>query len=1268
MQNLFAKLALVAIFLSAPFALQAQDNAAMTGVVTDASGAVVPGTDVTLSNPLTGAKFTQTTDKKGSYRFANVPPGAGYKANFTHDGFSAAEFSNITLSVAITRTQDAKLVVGSNETVEVSAAGSNVTLDTSDASIGNNIDPQELQSLPVYDRTSGITTLFALQPGVDSTTGAVTGARIDQSEVTLDGMDVNEIAAGFTFQIVGNAPVDSVDQFTGTVAGLIPSVGTGSGGQFQLVTKSGTNQFHGNLNEYHRDTTTEANTYFNNLVGNPRTPLIRNQFGGSIGGPVIIPKLYNGKDKLFFFFNYGGSRIIESASTERTVPLANLHGPNPTLNYINTSSDDCGDSTRLNPATQTSPCVTALSIAQVKGFDPQGKGFNPAILSLINSRYPLPNDFSAGDGINTGGYVFSYPANQFENTYVGRVDYNITPTQKIFGRFNIDRENGFNDFPEFPKDPVTHPQMTSSYSYVVSHVWTIGQNKVNQFYYGDTIEKFNTPDTFNPPGADQFTISGFDGPYTAVDGQKRRIPNPEVRDDFNWQIGSHNLTFGGTFKFPKTTSEHINDFNLPVIGLGGGIAGGLGDNTGFRPDDISTGDTELTDYDSLFASTLGVIGDVSRNYTYTSSGAANPPGTGSDRTYRYYQTEAYLGDTWKVNSKLTLSYGVRYQFYSVPYETHGLQSALAPGSPDFDTYIKDRLAQGAAHDTSNGGLPFYTFVLGGKANNGPPMYAPNYKDFAPRFAFAYNPSPKTVINGSAGIVYDRTVISSVLFLQDQVNPLFGNNADNGLSTDGTDALLNNPRVGTNLSYPASTIPASSAITLPFTPNVDGGVPFGLSNGAETFFIQPKLKDPYSIALNFGIQQEFPGHIIMKLNYSGRLGRRLLATADAAQVIDYSDKVSGQSLSSAFGSVTTQVRAGGDPESDAGLTAQPWFENVLRPNVGVHNGYANNTSLAADVAAAYPTRGDLSDWLYILARDGLLPTNVGIPAQFGTIGALTNKGSSTYNGLLLTVDKNVSQGLTFGFNYTWSHSIDNTSLSANNNAFYTDTGFICDDLHPRACRGNSDFDVTQEITADFVYDLPFGHGRTFQAAAPQWLDEAIGGWSFSGLPSYRTGLAMNVYADAFLSSFSNYDPAIFTGNKNDLSSHINKTSDGTVHLFGGGAAGATKALSDFRGPIGIEYGQRNYFRGPGAFYFDAGLGKTFPIIQNKLNLKFRADAFDLFNHPVFNTPGTTGASGAQSSSLNIVTSASNFGSINTTDLNAVGGHSARVAQFSLRLEF
>jgi hypothetical protein len=305
MRNLFTRSAVLKFSLAALLMLfatltRAQDQASITGTVTDASGAVVSGATVILQNPAKSASYKAVTNGLGAYTFVNVAPGPGYKLAVTASGFKSNVTTGIYLNVSATQTVNVKLTVGgAAETVEVSAASENVTLNTTDATIGNNFQVQMINDLPIQDRDNP-SALFFQQPGVTSD-GAVTGARTDQTHVTLDGLDVDDRGTGEFGVVTGNAPVDSVQEFRGVTAGETSNFDSGGGGQFQLVTKSGSNAFHGALFEYNRNTDTEANYWFNNNAGVARPALIRNQFGGNIGGPIK-------HDKAFFFLEYNGRR------------------------------------------------------------------------------------------------------------------------------------------------------------------------------------------------------------------------------------------------------------------------------------------------------------------------------------------------------------------------------------------------------------------------------------------------------------------------------------------------------------------------------------------------------------------------------------------------------------------------------------------------------------------------------------------------------------------------------------------------------------------------------------------------------------------------------------------------------------------------------------------------------------------------------------------------------------------------------------------------
>ncbi len=1243
--------------------LQAQSSSSITGVVRDASGAVIPNAAVTLSNPRTGIKFTATGDSVGAYRFPVVPPNEGYTLTVSHQGFATTDIKDMTLQVAITRTQDVKLEVGNTTTVEVTASNQEVTLNTTDNTIGNNFDVEQLNELPVQARNS-VAALFYLQPGVTST-GSVTGARTDQTQVTLDGMDVNDISTGQTFYSTVGAPVDAIQEFRGTVAGQQPANVSGGGGVFQLVTKNGTNKFHGNLNEYHRDPTTQANTWFldNIIPGTPsqKTKQVQNQFGGNIGGPVRIPKLYDGRDKLFFFFDFNNGRTAQTSQALRTVPTDTFRAGQ--IGYINNTAG-CTNSARLSSAPQ---CISYLSPAQIKALDPQGTGESAALFTYVNSRYPHVNDAAAaGDGYNTGGYRFTqkYLTNLYN--YIGRIDYNLTSKQHILIRGIYNHVDGLQALNQFDVDAAAaggpvYPNATRSYGYVLSHVWQIGSNKVNQFYYGDTINVLKFPVNYRPTGTSSFVFTPLTAPNGSLSSQSRRVPIPEIRDDFNWQLGKHSFQIGGTFKFIKTHSNLTNDYDFVTVGTGGGTTAL---NAALRPADISTDSTVNSRFDSADVFSLGVVSAQSRNYNYDAAGSAYASGSGSQRAYRSYQTELYVGDTWKASPSLTLTYGVRWQLFTTPYEALGRQTNQ---NYSFDDYFSARVAQSAASTSGNTAVPFITYTLGGKANNSAPAFNQSYKDFAPRLGFSFNPQNhrSTVVNGGFGVVFDRSVYNALNFVQDQLSYFFANTQaySYGSSTPAL-SLTNDPRLGASLAIPTAPPPVAVSRATPFAPYVTSGVPVGITAGQENYAIDNRFKSPYNLNFNLGVQQKVPGNMILNASYVGRLGRRLIGQADDSQLIDFRDPASGQTMSQAFSALSNQIR--NNPAlclqaNFAGITEQPWFKNQVGT---ISAAYPSKSAYLAYNQCSAVTIGDFADSIYYLARQSLIARNVGLPGQFAANTVITNKGYSAYHGVLVSLNRNMSHGLQFQLNYTYSHSMDNVSTVANYIGLNTNTGQVCDATNRAACYGNSDFDVKHTFTSDFVYNLPFGRGRQFGSHINRFLDAAIGGWTVSGIPGWRSGVAFTASTGAFVAGYANNDPALFLGKgplKTNLHRHANGAAAVQLFLYDDPIANNPKDLGTapqalFRNPLGFEYGSRNNLRGPGAFTFDAGVGKRFQIVSDRVTFQLRGDAFNVFNHPTFNVPSSASINGA------------NFGQITTQNATSGTNGGARLLQVSGRIEF
>ena len=1221
----------------------AQSTAGVTGTVKDSNGAVIAGADVKLTDTKTGVELTTKTNEQGVYNFPKAAPGTGYKLTFTAPGFQTLVINDVALGVGLVETHNAEMTIGEVSGTVVVTASNEVTLNTTDASIGNVIGERRLKELPIQIRNSPAA-LIGLQPGVvgnnvgtgtTNRVGSVTGSRADQGNITVDGIDANDQATGQFAATVGNAPIDAIQEFRAVSTNPGSAEGRSSGGQVELVTKSGTNEFHGNVREYNRTAATAANSFFNNRSGIPRPQLTRNQFGGSVGGPVV-------KDALFFFFDYEGRRDAQGVSYLRIVPLN--HFRNGGVAYINSG---CPSNSRLN----TNPsCITILTPAQVAALDPKHIGASPGLLSFIQSRYPNANDLTAGDGINTGGFRFNAPSQRKDNTYTTRIDWNATSKQKFFGRFNIARRvqtDTVNSVAaQFPGDPETAQIIVKDYAWVVGHTWTATSNFVNQATVGVSRSGLLFPNNFAPAFPNSFTFGGgLTNPFAGISSQDRFVMVPTIRDDVTWTRGKHSFEFGASYKPIDSKSGIVNDFNFPTVGLGGAIS--ALDST-LRPGNILNNTTSTGNYDSAFAFILGRYASVQTNFNYDTSGTAFAPGTGKHRDYRYDELEIYAQDNWRLRNNLTLNLGVRWHLYPAPYEKNGFQ---AGPNVELNDLFNKRVLNNAHGISGESAEPFLSYNLIGKGNNAAPLYKTDWNNFGPRFGFAWTPDYKggflgplfgenrTVIRGGGSVVYDRPS-GGITFIQDQVSYLFDNSATTQFpGANATAALLNNPRFTSITALPVANV--APTITRPFTPFVDDGFPTGLATGEFNYAVDQHFKIPYSIQYSLGFQREMPGNFILEMSYVGRQGRKLFSQADVAQVLNFRDPVSGQFMLDAFNALQSQVQAG---LTGAAITKQPWFENQIGP--GGTALMAGNASLRQMVL-----RGDTSDSIFLLYANGLLDPNVGMSGQFGTNIYISNQGASTYNGLLVSLRKRFSQGLQFDFNYTFSKAIDNGSSVANT----VTGGLVCDLTNLRVCRGPADFDIRHLINANFIYELPFGRGRMFGSGAPGWVNQVIGGWEVSGIFTARSGLPFNATTTAFPVGFNFASPATMNlRNAPALrpSIHDDPTT-GAIQFFANPSTvfnPNSPTTGVLRFPHHGEIGNRNFLRGTGFWNLDTALIKTWGMPWSEhQNLQLRWEAFNLFNHNSFGLPA-----------LSIT--GTTFGQITTSS------SAPREMQFALRYNF
>lgn len=1255
--------------------VQAQSGGStVRGSVTDAQGNVVTGATVNLTNPEKNFSRTQSTNQDGVYVFTAIPPGT-YKLDVEAPGFKTASASGLVALVDTPIVRDVQLEVGAvSETVNITS-GSEAAINTSDASIGNSFERKRIVDLPL--NANNVVGLLSLQPGV-SRTGYVNGGRADQSNITLDGVDVNEQQDGLdvvtdeAFASVLRVTRDSLQEFRVTTTNPNAEQGRSSGAQVSLVTRSGSNDWHGSLFETHRNTVTTANDFFNNAAGVERPQLLRNIFGGSVGGPIK-------KDRAFFFFTYEGFREATGTSVVREVPL-------PTLGQgLVRYRTDSGFSDPGCPAGTPAgvDCLTPNEInAAYIGLNGSSPGINPTALAALADaarRYPA-NDTTVGDQLNTSGFRFNARTPTELNTYIARFDFNLTNRQTLFARANyqndtVTRAVYFNPdcsvagdniqcFPDTP--PLTtwnHPK-----GIAFGHTWTVTNSVVNRFNYGLTRASFTQN---GDSDENRVNFRFIFSPNAFQRTLRRTTPVHNFVDDLSWVRGNHTYGVGGNIRLIKNNrATQSPSFDQAVINPSFYNVSGAVLTDPFN--DFSS----QNDLRDALASVIGRYSQYNANLVYDESGSLQPVGTPSLRTFATQEYEVYGQDSWRFRTNLTLNLGLRWSTSTPVYETKGLQ--VVP-NVNLSDYFNQRV------QSSFNGVPFtdsIDFILGGKANNGPGYYDQDWNNFAPAVSVAWSPNfnnwfgkllgrdNKSVIRAGFRVSYDR--IGSQLAVNFDLNSLAGFTSARNINANTFDVLPGtlgpeftgfNPDVRA-LDFPGASGPIPTNLAFPLT------VPADEDQRIETS-LDAGITTPYNYSFNLSYARELGKGLSFEASYVGRFARSLLATRDIMQLNNIRDPQSGMTFYQAINQLI-DFKYQNRPINS--IQSIPFFDNLF-PFMADWFGDPSLTNTQAAYAFVAPSALGGDDnfdytFLQLLWDDSPNCTTCpfgGGPAkfnnmfyqpQFGALSAFSTVARSNYNALQLSLRQRLREDVTFDFNYTYGHSLDNASGLQSSTSY--GTAFIVNALFPDENYASSDFDATHIINANWVVGLPFGRGKKFGSNSSGLVNAILGGWQWSGIFRWNSGLPI----------ISPNDCCFWATNWNVQSTGVrvrplqsSPTKTGTPNLFSDPDA----AYASFRNARSGEVGDRNILRAPGYVALDSGIYKTFNLPWENHTLQFRWEVFNVTNTQRFD--GLTiadlslGVDPFLGGSPN-----SDFGRFTSTQAPLNETKAGRVMQFALRYQF